>query len=192
MRWRGVGLSVVLTLAACGGDDDPVGPGPDEFTFRLDVTGALNEVATGPAFFGSDTDPEVGPIWVLLLGEEAGRHVVVAGRPGATRPAVGTYALGDGSEPTTDWTLAHIVADGEELVEMFLADSGAVTVTTSSDTMVRGSLAFRALGQFGETSDTVRVTGTFTASPAQTLSAGSGLAGPVGTSRRPAIRGILP
>lgn len=165
-RLRFKSLMLVTALLACG--DDPIAPDPDAATFTLRITGALTETATGPAFFGSDEDAGGDPAWVLLLGEEDGRHVVVAGKEGAGRPGTGTYTLAAAPGAGGEWTLAHIVGDGDELLGMFLAESGSVTLTESSDQEIRGTLSFRAVDAL--TSDTLRVTGSFVAVPAPSAS----------------------
>ena len=164
-RARLVVLAIMLGMMGCG-DEDPVGPGQDG-SFELTVTGALEATTAGPAWFGSDVDPEAGERWVLLLGDGGGDgHMVVAGRPGITRPTAGTYPLTAPDEANPGWTLVHLVTDAEELLGMFVADQGTVTLTSSSSGEVAGQLNFRAVDLLTGGSDTVFVTGSFVARPA--------------------------
>lgn len=160
-RWIGALALMAATTTGC--DDGPTGPVVEEGSFSIQITGAMNETATGPAFFGSEDVPGEEPVWAVLLGEQDGRHVVVAGKPGAARPGVGTYSLVDGNGPATGWTLAHFVGDGEELLGSFVAESGNVTITVSTASEVRGTLQFRAVGLLGANPGAIDVTGSFSA-----------------------------
>jgi hypothetical protein len=163
-------LMLAAPLAACG-DDDSQSPAPVVAEYALDIEGAFTETATGPAYFGTDTDDEGEAVWVLILGQQTSRHLVVAGRGGSARPGPGSYPIADPSGPAAGWALVHLVTDGDELLGMFLAESGTVQIDASSAEEVRGSLEFEAVGIMAEAVDTIEVSGTFRAVPAPSGSA---------------------
>lgn len=152
-------------LAACG-DDDPAAPTPVLSEFQLSVTGDVTETATGPAWFGADVDDDGEPVFALLLGQDTSRHLVIAGRSGSARPGTGSYAIREPDAAAGAWSLLHLLSDGDELLGMFVADSGTVTITESTPQLLRGSMEFHATGVLGQEDATVRVTGTFRAAPA--------------------------
>lgn len=163
-RFTPLALTALLALAACGDDDGPLAPGSSQYT--LQIQGAMVETATGPAYFGSDVDDDGQPVWVLLLGSATSRHLVMAAKPGSDRPGTGTVQLQDPESTTGGWTALHLVSEGEELLAMYVAESGSITFSSSSAGKMTGTLQFRAVGLLDQASDTVDVTGSFTAVPA--------------------------
>ena len=159
-------LALAAGLVGCG--DDPQGPAPIQPEYELSVTGALTETATGPAHFGTDVDENGQSVWALLMGEDTARHLVMLVKGGSERPATGTLEI---ESPLVEdgWHLLHFVSDGEELVDMFVADSGQVTLSRSSKDEVAGTVEFWASGMLG--GEEISVTGSFTATPAPELSA---------------------
>lgn len=159
-----VGLALALAVMACGDTTTPPEPIIAEFT--LDIDGAVTETARGPAYFGSDEDENGEAMWALLLGADTSRHVVIAGKAGATRPGTGSYAI-TGTPSGSGWRLLHILSDGDELVGMFMGETGTVVITESSDEVVRGTIEFEAAGALGQTAGSLEVTGSFVAVPAR-------------------------
>jgi hypothetical protein len=153
-------LAFAGVLAACG-DNDPAGPGSGTGTFELELTGALDETADGPAWFGADENEEGDPVFVLLLGDGEDRHFVMVGKEGSSRPAVGSYPIS-----ITGWNLVHIVSDDEELLGMFVGMEGEITITHSSSSSLRGTIDFVATGLIGEQQGEVEGSVTFNARPA--------------------------
>ncbi|HSJ32830.1 MAG TPA: hypothetical protein VK933_15425 [Longimicrobiales bacterium] len=148
-RMMSIGL-LAFTAAAC--DSDSTGP-DTQGSYDLEVTGAFTETAEGPAWFGSDVNEDGDPVFMLLFGDEMSRHVVLAGREGASRPDVGAYAIEEGS-----WELLHVISDDDELLGMFYATEGEITITSSSSSRIRGSIEFVATELLGE----AEVTGSIT------------------------------
>lgn len=161
-------LAAVLT--ACG-DDDPSDVAPIAAAYELEVSGAVTETASGKAYFGTDEDELGRPIVALLLGDDTSRHLVIAAREGATRPAEGDYAIVDPEESESGWSLLHIISDGDELLGMFTATAGTLTITESTEDVLRGTLEFDAVGLLGVTEDSVAVSGSFVAVPAPAIGA---------------------
>lgn len=159
-------LGLGVAVAACGDDDDPAGPSPVVAEYTLEITGALTETATGPAYFGADVGEGGEAVWILAMGQDTSRHVVLAGKQGSARPGAGSYAIVDPSGTTAGWTLLHLVSAGEDLLGMYVAESGTITIQASSADEVRGTLTFEAVELLGESTDTIRVSGTFRAVPA--------------------------
>ena len=156
-RMMSIGL-LAFTAAAAACDSDSTGPGA-QGSYDLEVTGAFTETAEGPAWFGSELNDDGDPVFMLLFGDESSRHLVIAGREGATRPDVGTHAIEEGS-----WDLLHVVSDGDELLGMFYATEGQITITSSSSGRIRGTIEFVASELLGETEVTGSIT--FDAVPA--------------------------
>ena len=156
-RMMSIGL-LAFTAVAAACDSDSTGPGV-QGSYDLEVAGAFAETAEGPAWFGSELNDDGEPVFMLLFGDESSRHLVIAGREGATRPDVGTHAIEEGS-----WDLLHVVSDGDELLGMYYATEGEITITSSSSSHIRGTIEFVATELLGE----AQVTGsiTFDAVPA--------------------------
>lgn len=161
MMWTAV-LAFAGVTAAC--DSDSTGPGGEVTgAYEMDVTGALNESAEGPAWFGADVDDEGNDIFLLLLGDEESRHVVMVGREGTTRPGVGTYEITENA-----WELLHIVSDDEELLGMYFGVEGELEITSSSSGRLQGTISFVATDFIGGGDDEIEGSITFNAVPATT------------------------
>lgn len=154
-------LALAAVMTACG--DDATEPEVTS-SFEMQVTGSLTESAEGLAYFGVGDDEEGDPVWSIVLEDDAGRHTIVTAVPGTSRPAVGTYDLA-GSENDSDWLLLHIVGDGDELLDVFVVDSGSITIAESTSRAVRGTLEFNATGSFGTGPSEIEVTAAFVAVP---------------------------
>ena len=175
--YRRITMLMLLALAAGCGDDDPSSPLPlPESSFELEITGAVTESASGNALFGSDTDPEGNPLFALVLGDDTTRHTITAGIPGTSRPGTGTFEITAPEAGENGWTLVHIISDGDELLGLFVAESGTLTITESTADVLRGTLEFQATGFLGEDSDSMSVAGSFTAVRATAPAAAAGRA----------------
>lgn len=164
-------LVLAAAAAACGDDEDPQGPNPVASEYALEIEGALNESSSGPAYFGADVDENNEPVWMILMGQDTSRHLVLAGRAGSARPGTGSYAVADPTGTEEGWSVIHLLSDGDELLGMFFAESGTVTISASSAEEVRGTIEFEAMGLMGTTLDTIQVSGSFRAIPAPAGSA---------------------
>ena len=156
-RMMSMGL-LAFTTAAAACDSDSTGPDV-QGSYDLEVTGAFTETAEGPAWFGSDVNDDGDPVFVLMFGDESSRHLVIAGRDGASRPGVGTHAIEVGG-----WELLHVISDDDELLGMYYATEGEITITSSSASIIRGTIDFVATELLGETAVTGSIT--FEAVPA--------------------------
>jgi hypothetical protein len=159
-------LALTGLTAAC--DSDSTGPGVAG-TFDLETTGALTETAEGPAWFGSDVNDENEPVFLLLLGDESSRHVVIAGKAGATRPGVGTYPISEIGG--TGWELLHIVSDDSDLIALFTGVEGQISITTSSSSKLSGTIDFVATGFMGTEEVEIEGSISFDAAPAPAVQA---------------------
>jgi hypothetical protein len=168
MRRHIAGLALLTAvLAGCG--DDPTEPEVITAAFELELTGSMEESVEGTAVFGDDLDEGGNPIWATVLGDADSRHVVVIGKAGASRPATGSFTVGGGNDASA-WTILHIVSDGEDLVEIFLPESGTIRITESSARVVRGTFEFSATGMLGGPGSEIDAEGSFVAVPATELS----------------------
>ena len=163
-------VTLATVLAGCG-DDDPSDVTPIAAAYELEVSGAVTETASGKAYFGTDEDELGQPILALLLGDDTSRHLVIAARQGAARPAEGEYAIVDPEQSESGWSLLHIISDGDELLGMFTATRGTLTITESTEDVLRGTLEFDAVGLLGVAEDSVAVSGSFVAVPATAIGA---------------------
>jgi hypothetical protein len=136
---------VGLMGAAAGCDSDSTGPDETLGTYEMTLTGDMTETAEGPASFGTDVDDDGDPIFGLLFGDEESRHVVIAGKAGSARPAVGTYDIAEGA-----WELLHMISDDEELVGLLFGVEGEINITRSSSTRLSGTIDFVATGYLDE------------------------------------------
>ncbi len=169
MMRRHIAGMVLLTAVVVGCGDDPSEPELITAAFEMEVTGSIEESVEGPAVFGSDLDEEGDPIWATVLGDEESRHLVVIGRAGASRPATGSYTIG-GAGDAGEWTILHIVSEGEDLVEFFVPESATIRITESSARVVRGTFEFSAMGMPGGPGWEIEAEGSFVAVPATGMS----------------------
>lgn len=173
--WR-VGLLLVASLGgvvACKSTFEFTGPDPVEIgSFTATVVGEdLNVNLSGNAVFGIQ---ETGPVneWVVFLwnGQVPGTsfNVVRMFRENLDQPGpdgYSIYSVEDGS-PTIDDFLAAYAFSGTAASGAFLSISGNLTITTSTPEEVTGTFEFIGIldpGSFGLTTDSVTVSGSFTA-----------------------------
>lgn len=161
-------------MAACG--DDAAGPEPVAGEFELTVDGAVTETVEGPAYFGSDVNDDGEPVFLLILGQDTSRHLVMVAQAGASRPRPGTYEI-EAPTAAADWTALHLITDEDELLGMFVAETGTLTITESTSAGIRGSLEFTGAGLWGLEDGELEVSGTFVAAPASSMSAATAAAG---------------
>lgn len=162
-KWLAV-LALAGFAAACG-DSDPSGPVNQPGTFDLEVVGDIEETAEGPAWFGSDVNDDGDPVFALVLGDEDSRHLLIAGKLGSSRPAVGTYDIA-----AEAWDLVHFLTEDDELYGLFMGVEGEVTITESSSSRLRGTITFVAEGFLGVEDAAVEGTVSFDARPATATS----------------------
>lgn len=159
-----------LLMTGCG-DDGPTDVASTA-TFNMTVSGAVAATAQGPAHFGATTGEDGSPAFMLVLGGETSDHLVALFRAGSARPEVGTYEFStpaQGNPPAGKWGGAYFVGEGDELLGLFGATSGTLTITESSNRKVKGTFQFTGDGLFGTDTDEpaqVMVTGSFDAAPA--------------------------
>lgn len=159
-------LLLVLPIAACDsdGDGDGNGNGGNIGSATVTVTGDVQDSYSGSAFFTvdpDDTDIDFG--LALFDGAIAtagqGRFVAIGGE--GDRPAAGTYPLNTG---TSVYGGAYANFTSQTNFRSVVAESGTLTITTSSSTRLAGSISFTGsvVTQTG-TSGTASVEATFDA-----------------------------
>jgi hypothetical protein len=141
-------LLLVLPLAACDsdsdgdGDGDGGGNGPNIGSSTVTVTGDVQASYSGSAFFTvdpDDSDVDFG----LALFEGAittagqGRFVAIGGE--GSRPAVGSYPLDTGSSV---YGGAYADFTDQTNFRSVVAESGTLTITSSSSDRIAGSISF--------------------------------------------------
>ena len=168
-------LALTLTsLAACGDDKDPIaGPAPSK-TYSASVTGDLSKSLTGPAAFGADTVDGGEAVFAVTLGDPDSDDVLVLVRSGSARPGAGTYPLSGPLDGTpSEWSAIYIIGDGDELVGLFTAESGTLTITESSAQRLKATFQMEAVGYMAgdfETEVSITVSGSFDAGAASSAS----------------------
>lgn len=150
-------------LVACGDDNGPSGPGND-YRFELEVSGDMTAQLEGDAFFGADTGANGEPVFAILLMNEDEESMVLLAKPGTARPGTGTYSF-EVEPGNGEWSGALTSTEGEELLGFFIAESGTITITESTDSRLRGHIQFHATGFTGDlgTEGEVNVSGEFEA-----------------------------
>lgn len=174
IKW--MALAAVAVLAACGGDDDgSTGPGNGggPTTFSADVTGDVQTKVKGAALFGTKEDEAQGKLFGLEMAESGeGESVIQIIRIGGAVPANGTYTITDalnGNPQDGDFVAMAFDSDNGNPVAIFVATGGTLKVTSSSANAFKGTFTFDAQGGLFEDPEntlTIKVAGTFNASPA--------------------------
>jgi hypothetical protein len=144
MRHLLTGAAICLALVACGDDDDGNGPS-DVGSFTANLSSGSTGVASfsGVGFFA---EPDSGFVIGLIDEEGPPDGVILIGREAGGRPGVGTYEIEvvptSGSD---DMQLeAGFEYDGSQWL-CRVAETGTLTITSSSDPSVVGSLAVDVL-----------------------------------------------
>ena len=147
-------LLAALMLASCRGDDEPTGTQPVSLgTASVRVTGAVTRTFTGMAAFGSAGVGGDGEFGIVMTDESSDFGVTVGGSPAGRRGA-GMYQLGDIESPM----YAEFLSESD----IYISQSGQLTITSSSAQSVQGTVTFRGRLEFGGTGE-VTVTASFNA-----------------------------
>jgi hypothetical protein len=140
-------IPAFVTLALACSSDGPAEPEIADYTYSMQVTGAVTASPTGPAAFG--TSEESGQeTFAIILGSDTSRYVFVIAKQGTARPAAGTYAIG--APGGSGWGAAMIMAEGEELLGMYFSETGRIVITESMPTRIRGRVEISASGLAGD------------------------------------------
>lgn len=146
-----IGIALV-TLAACGGKDDPLSAKPKEEqpgqgcpsaelgNFSGNASGAASGKLAGCAYYLVETDNEDGSSafgLVLMNGAPLSGTPVINIAVEGGRPAVGTYSIG----LDTAGFFGGVFVEGSR---NFLASSGSITIKSSSASGVSGSVSLSA------------------------------------------------
>ncbi len=154
-----LGLALTLSLTACDSsdDDDDNGGGPggggNLGSYSATLGGDLSGSISGNAFFSVVEDEEVpgGRVFVLWLidgplsGTSATGEYVSFVRY-SDRPGTGAHPIGQDLEDGDDTIAAYFNMQNQSAGVMFVSESGALTLTTSSSNRVAGSFTFTGTG----------------------------------------------
>lgn len=138
---------LLLVLATCGGDGNGISDPDDDGalgSFEVEFSGALTGSYEGAATFASA--PGSGFAIVLVgTGGSASATVVreVSGRPGT-----GTHPIADATGNTPDMTDFWLA--GSAGGQAFAASSGSMTISTSSQQRLAGTIQFTAMSAAGQ------------------------------------------
>lgn len=176
-------LLLLAGLTACdsngGGDDGEESVG--DASFSLTVSGeGVSQTVDGYAFFGEVDDPnsdEQGFVIFLsdtetLSQQSVGSYAFFA--RASTRPGTGTYSFADFDSDDEDvlrdvfggWVALYSGGEEPQITDIFLSDSGSLTITSSSSSRVEGSFDFDGTGFSFSAPDeevSVSITGSFEA-----------------------------
>jgi hypothetical protein len=145
-------VSAALLLAACGGDDDPTGPGDVAgSSFSANVAGDITRTFSGKAAFGVDADDEFTGFGLVLgitsngVGEA---NNVYFYREQAATPGVGQHTIGDAATdaevPAQQFGATMVLDAGTATAQLCLSTSGTLTVQSSSAQHLKGTFSIQA------------------------------------------------
>ena len=158
-------LAMALGLGAC--EEGPSGPDDSDSvgTFEATITGGFSASMSGEAVSGASQ----GGGYVILMQDPSVNGLlgqIGLFRAGA-RPAAGSYTVS--GDQTSTAAFLGIAVTGQTTTQnglTFNANSGAVTITESTATRVRGTFALSGIGSRAARPDStfsVGVTGEFDA-----------------------------
>jgi len=157
---RAAAASVLLALTAAGCGDGATGPsGPG--TGQLSASGAVSASGSGIALFQSASSGGTSLFQVMVAPTSAAAamwQLQIVSYTG--RPAVGTYAISPLSASSTNPTANFYYASGGSM-QLYIATSGQLVITTSSPSAVAGTFTFTATNTDGP--GTVTAEGSFNA-----------------------------
>jgi len=168
-------LAAAAVLAGCGDNKDATGPGDGGAarSFSAEVTGDVQTSVKGEALFGQATDPDYGDVFGVQMSETgAGESVIQVMRLGGAIPTPGEYTIADalyGAPKDGDFVAMAFDSDNGQPAAVFVATGGRLNVTSTSGSTFKGTFTFDAQGGLfsdPETTLTIKVSGTFNASPA--------------------------
>ena len=154
-------FALVFALVTMGCDSDGTGDtgGPSGLTrgsSSIDVTGKYTESADGT---GTASSTNLSPGWGIIMSASAsGTTGFVIASDVGDRPSTGTYPIDNSS--SSDLPAGTYRATLGINSEIFVGTSGTMTITESSDSEVKGSFSFDAVGVIDATS-AVTVSGSF-------------------------------
>ena len=144
MRHLLTGAAICLALVACGDDDDDNGPS-DVGVFTANLSSGSTAVAS---FSGEARFALSGGEFVIGLIDSIGPPdgVILIGRESGGLPAVGSYPVEVVPESgSTDMQAAAGFEYGGSQWLCSVAETGTLTITSSDDSRVEGSLAVNML-----------------------------------------------
>lgn len=163
-------LLLVLPFAACDsdGDDDGNGNGNGDIgDADVTISGDVEGSFSGNAYFVDDSNEDVDFAIGLFSGSITTPNtgqIVVLGLDG-DRPDEGTYEIGADEDDTTLSGVYLDYTDGATSATLVIAQSGTLTISSSSSDRVVGTFTFTGQATSGGAGSlgTATVTGSFTA-----------------------------
>jgi hypothetical protein len=137
-----IGAILLVPLAACGGGDDPAGPGGGGAGMSARVDGQ-----SWTATFAHGVRDQASVV-VGAAGQGAGTQINFA----LVSKGTGTYPLGPAGDA------AYLTQGGNGWVTGASGGSGSVTLTTLTDTRIAGTFEFTAVPVTGGASGTRTIT----------------------------------
>ncbi len=172
-------LIVAVTVAGCGRDEELSvdGAAPTRNVDRsgdgytVIMRGVVNDTLSGRAQFGDVYDQQTREVKTVLefvtAADFAGGMFIVP--VGSSWPEAGAYSLGDGRDSSGQ---GFRVVYRQGLYRAFSSRSGTLSLSTVTDTLIRGSFDAIMTGEVAErgrepVSGDVEVSGSFSARPGQ-------------------------
>jgi hypothetical protein len=167
---RAVGALLVAVLgAACGGGsgDDTTAPNPpggSVGSFSATVSGAMTASLSGSAAFGSST-VSGSQGFAIALVPASGTNSIIFARVNAQAPGTGTYQIADFATQSSvsGAMIAALIAGSAQSGQIYISTSGTLTITSSSSDEIKGNFTVAASAVTVSGTQTVTLTGTFTA-----------------------------
>ncbi len=176
--WTGaVSIALVMGFAACASIETTIAPlPPNQGSYSASIVGGdLGANLTGNAMFGYQTNSSGITEFVIFLwsGNVPGTNfdIVTLFRENLDLPLPGTYVIenADGGGQQEGFLAAYVFS-GATAFGAFLSVSGTLTIAVSSTDSIEGTFDFAGSldpASIGVNTDSVTVSGSFTAVPGQ-------------------------
>ena len=157
----------LFILAGCDSNNDEDDAEDLLGSFEIEITGDVSQSLDGnQASFGVVTDPQTG---ITGFGMTLGATGTAAnglsfsrksGRPGNGNHSIATFDLDTEIETLSDDTFVAIYSTG---TDVFYSSGGTLSVTSSSDRRIEGTISMTARSILPTSTAEVTITGTFVA-----------------------------
>jgi hypothetical protein len=154
-------LAFVFTSLGCDSADEA--PEDELGSYEITVTGDIQRTLTGTlAQFGAASDPQTGVSGFGLSLRGINSESITVSRK-EDRPSNGTHPIVgfSGSAETLDAT--QFIATLYTATAVYVSESGSLTITTSNDNRLEGTLSFTATNVLPAAPGQVSVSGRFSA-----------------------------
>lgn len=158
---------IALIPAACGGDDDPTGPGGlDEGTFQATVSGDLSLTISGQAGYAAVNLGNGLTGWALTMtpaSSEVDGSSIILTHYGST-PTEGSFSLDLNEQTGEGYTLGFTYYDGGAYTGVLQGSGGTIQITDVSGNSMQGTIQATVTGIITVEGEATEVTANINAS----------------------------